>query len=233
MLVNRNWTFAALLAATACTQDIPDSGQGVGFGDYEQYQLERARQQQAIDTTGSPLVAPQVVSEEAIDQAIPSSDLAAAGIGTGASDAGAPLSAIDAPAPASGNPTLSDEQDFDAVSSRESIESDAERLAAAAAAREVAPVTDLPDRPANTGPNIVAYALSAPNVKGQEWYSRSFLSGQRRFERNCAGYNSPDAAQRDFLERGGPMRDPRGIDPDGDGFACGWDPAPFKLAAGN
>lgn len=243
MLVNRLSVLAAVVAVTACTQEIPDSGKGVGFGDYEQYQLERARQQSAQSTGGSPLIAPQAVSDEATTQAIPSSDLAAAGIGGGA-DLGAPLSAMGqqaaapTPAPAAtgvetNNPNLSDEQDFSAVTSRESIQSDAERLAAAAAAREVAPVTDLPDRPANTGPNIVVYALNAPNAKGQEWYSRSILSGQRRFERNCAGYNSPDAAQRDFLARGGPDRDPRGIDPDGDGFACGWDPAPFRLAAGN
>jgi hypothetical protein len=34
------------------------------------------------------------------------------------------------------------------------------------------------------------------------------------------------------LARGGPDKDPRGLDPDGDGFACGWDPAPFLLAEG-
>ncbi|NDH39999.1 MAG: hypothetical protein EBY45_06195 [Gammaproteobacteria bacterium] len=29
-----------------------------------------------------------------------------------------------------------------------------------------------------------------------------------------------------------PERDPMGLDPDGDGFACGWDPEPFRLAFG-
>ncbi len=88
----------------------------------------------------------------------------------------------------------------------------------------------MPERHGDIGPNIVEYALHAPNVKGQEWYSRFRLSGQARFQRNCAKYTSPDAAQRDFLARGGPERDVLGIDPDGDGFACGWDPAPFLLA---
>ena len=32
------------------------------------------------------------------------------------------------------------------------------------------------------------------------------------------------------LPCGGPERDPRGLDPDGDGFACDWDPAPFRAA---
>uniref|UniRef100_UPI0040484BDC hypothetical protein n=1 Tax=Yoonia sp. TaxID=2212373 RepID=UPI0040484BDC len=80
--------------------------------------------------------------------------------------------------------------------------------------------------------NIIGYALNAPNVKGQEWYSRSLFSGQGRFERNCQKYASADAAQIDFLAAGGPERDRKGIDPDGDGFACGWDPAPFLSVAG-
>ena len=128
---------------------------------------------------------------------------------------------------------ISDEQDFDAVSARESIESDAARLAQAAAEYQVVAPTALPDTPQQTGPNIVQYALSAPNRLGQEYYSRFALSGQGRFLRNCAAYRNPDEAQRDFLARGGPDRDPRGIDPDGDGFACAWDPAPFLLAVGN
>lgn len=136
------------------------------------------------------------------------------------------------PAPGGAGGGISDEQDFDAVASRESIESDAARLAQAAAAYQVVLPTALPSAPQDAGPNIVEYALNAPNRLGQEWYSRFALSGQGRFERNCASYRSPDEAQRDFLSRGGPDRDPRGIDPDGDGFACGWDPAPFLLAVG-
>lgn len=244
MLVKSGWVLIGGLALAACTAPIPDSGAGVGFGDYDQYLEDQQRREAAVSGTASPLPPPQALSDEPTStNAIPTSELAAAGIGT-SPETGAPLTAvaprspgIDAtptnPAPgATSNPELSDEQDFSAVSSRESIESDAQRLAAAAAARQEAEVTALPSRPGATGPNIVAYALSAPNALGQEWYSRSLLSGQGRFERNCAGYNTPDAAQRDFLARGGPDRDPRGIDPDGDGFACGWDPAPFRLVAG-
>jgi hypothetical protein len=188
---------------------------------------------------------------------IPQSDLAAAGIGVApvtTAPLGAPLSATSltngqdpgrstgvqaspgnaAPALVTGSTSagISDEQDFDAVASRESIESDAARRAEQAAQYQVIQPTALPDAPASTGPNIVAYALAAPNRVGQEWYSRFMLSGQGRFERNCASYRSPDEAQRDFLINGGPERDPRGVDPDGDGFACGWDPAPFLAAVG-
>ncbi len=251
MFVKGTWVLAALVVVSACTREIPDSGAGVGFGTADDFLETQARQQAAVSGTSAPLPPAQAISDESTTQAIPTSELTAAGIGSETS-VGAPLSAIQPrtsgleaspsnPAPElsgtptavpSSNPALSDEQDFSAVSSRESIESDAERRAAASAVRQEAEVTALPTRTGDTGPNIVAYALNAPNQLGQEWYSRSILSGQNRFQRNCASYNTPDAAQRDFLARGGPDRDPRGIDPDGDGFACGWDPAPFRLAAG-
>ena len=235
-----------------CATEPPASNRGVGFSDPVSFEAERLRREQQLAGSGSTTFAPpQAVATAplgapvgAVPQggAIPASDLAAAGIGA-ARPVGEPLSALSpaaagvpaTPAAAAAdvnNPGLSDEQDFSAVSSRESIESDAQRRAAQAAQRQVIAPTALPDRPADTGPNIVAYALNAPNRKGQEWYSRFMFSGQGRFERNCAGFNTPDEAQREFLRRGGPERDPLGIDPDGDGFACGWDPAPFLLAAG-
>ena len=103
------------------------------------------------------------------------------GIGQAAPN-GAPMSAmkpsasvVAAAAPASNNGAISDEQEFSAVSGRESIESDAQRRATQAAAREQIQPTALPTRPADTGPNIVDYALNAPNQMGQEWYSRSIF----------------------------------------------------------
>lgn len=220
------------LTVAACAPTPPEgNARGVGFGDPIEFERQRIAREQAL--TRSELTAGGAPGQTSV---IPSSDLAAAGIGqTGAQNAqpiGAPLSAIQPQAPGTNNPSISDENDFGAVTSRETIESDAQRLARIAAARQEVQPTALPTRPAATGPNIVEYALSAPNRKGQEWYSRSLLSGQARFQRNCAKYNTPDEAQRDFLTRGGPNRDPLGIDPDGDGFACGWDPAPFLLAAG-
>lgn len=229
---------AVMVALGACSPEVPNSG--VGFDDYATYEQQRAQREAALNGSAStPFTAPAPVTTGGIS----STELAQAGIGGGL---GAPLSALD-PARTQGlqaapgnaaptianNPGISDEQDFSAVSSRETIESDAQRRAQQAAAMVTVQPGALPTRPSDTGPNIVQYALSAPNVKGQEWYSRSLLSGQSRFQRNCAKYNTPDSAQRDFLARGGPDRDPRGIDPDGDGFACGWDPAPFKLSASN
>lgn len=180
---------------------------------------------------------------------VSSADLAAAGIGTApvattpiasgtepygstALPGSEPLQRQGVEATPVNNGSGLSQNDFETISSRESIESDAQRQAALASQYSVVQPTALPTRDGGEGPNIVDYALSAPNRRGQEWYSRSVVRLPGQFERNCAAYNSPDAAQRDFLARGGPERDPRGIDPDGDGFACGWDPAPFVAAAG-
>ena len=54
-----------------------------------------------------------------------------------------------------------------------------------------------------------------------------------RTQRGCAVYRSPDQAQIDFRASGGPQRDRKGLDPDGDGYACAWDPAPFRAAVRN
>ncbi len=129
------------------------------------------------------------------------------------------------------NPGISDEQDFGAVAERESIQSDRERLEAQREAYRVIPPEPIA-RPGDTGPNIVAYAINTTNGVGEQVYSRSGFNAQNRFLRNCAKYPSSDLAQRDFLERGGPQRDRLGLDPDGDGFACYWDPAPFRSARG-
>ncbi|MCO4847098.1 MAG: hypothetical protein KC448_03895 [Yoonia sp.] len=221
----------------ACTPPVPASNAGPGFKSATDFAMERARRDAALAASGSTTF---TASTPVQTGGIGSSDLAAAGIGQ-AAPIGAPLSAMTqtvdvaatAPALAANNGAISDEQDFDAVANRESIASDAQRRAAQAAVREQVQPTTLPTRPANTGPNIVEYALNAPNRMGQEWYSRSIFATQGRFQRNCVKYMSPDAAQRDFLASGGPDRDRKGLDPDGDGFACGWDPAPFLLAAGH
>lgn len=243
----------------ACSAPVPDSGVGVGLSEYSQFEIERARLEalggapaSSGVVTGQPIVPPNagaVVPGETSEPTISSGDLALAGIGAPlvAPGAGGTSDNTDInrtqgvqASPANAAPVeiestgISDEQDFDAVASRESIESDAERLARQREAYQVIQPTALPERDEQVGPNIVEYALNAPNRRGQEWYSRSLLviDPQGKFRRNCATFRSPDAAQREFLARGGPDRDPLGIDPDGDGFACGWDPAPFLIAVG-
>jgi hypothetical protein len=219
----------ALVALAACVQDIPDSGAGVGFGDYDAYQEQLARQEAALAQAS-------LSDQTASTGTISSDELAALGIGQSDEPTTTHSTTQAGSDPVQTEPVsnggISDEQDFSAVAERETIESDAARLAANAAQYQVAEVTALPVRDGGEGPNIVEYALAAPNKLGQPWYSRLQLFSQTRFETNCAKYNTPDDAQRDFLLRGGPERDPMGLDPDGDGFACGWDPEPFRLASG-
>lgn len=208
----------AVLALAACEPTVPDSGAGVGFGDYEDYaysQIERDRVLQ-----GQAPLAPgdRVIGQETL--ANTDSRVAAAPA------TGQPLSAL------TNNPGISDEQDFQAVSARESIESDAARLARLRQEYEVIAPEPLPTRPGGSGPNIVEYALSTTNSVGQTLYRRSGFNADSRFQRACARYATADEAQRDFLARGGPENDRMGVDPDGDGFACFWDPRPFRAARG-
>lgn len=132
-----------------------------------------------------------------------------------------------------GNPGLSDENDFQAVSSRESIQSDAERLAQASAARQVVEPTALPSRSGDAQPNVVSYALQTSHAPGTRIYTRTGLNLSARAQRNCATYASADQAQIDFLSNGGPRRDRKSLDPDGDGYACNWDPRPYRSAVQN
>jgi len=122
---------------------------------------------------------------------------------------------------------LSDENDFEAVSERQSIESDAERVEKNRALYVLIEPTSLPRRPGSNVPSIVEYAIKTTNPVGTQLYSRPFAS-KTRFDWNCAKYSSQSAAQEAFLVWGGPRVDPKGIDPDGDGFACYWDPKPFR-----
>ena len=247
------------VALAACgPQQIPDSGQGVGFNDYGLYELERAEREVELRggtpfptaaPTPAAIVPPNVQTalsppvsnvSPPVSNGVSTSDLAAAGINTNPSRtpstgtiAGTSAPTAVAPAPLEGNSEISDEQSFNAVSSRESIESDAQRRERQAAAYQLIEVTSLPSRNGTSEPNIVQYALQAPNNRGESVFTRSGFARENKFIRNCAQYRTPDDAQRDFISRGGPQRDRLGIDPDGDGFACGWDPQAFRALAGN
>lgn len=76
-------------------------------------------------------------------------------------------------------------------------------------------------------PVLVRYAHQEAQAPGTRKYRRSGGS-ESAAARACRGYASADAAQTAFIAAGGPVIDPRGLDPDGDGFVCGWDPRPFR-----
>ena len=145
---------------------------------------------------------------------------------TGPADGGQALSGP-ADASVADDDELSNEQDFEAVSSRETIESDAQRLQAQEAERQEFAPTPVPER---TGvSNVALFALQTTHDVGTEVYQRVqlfvFEAGVRS---RCAEYADSEAAQQAFLDAGGPEKDELRIDPDGDGFVCGWDPNIYR-----
>lgn len=247
-------SLAALVALAACAPAPYEQVQGgVGFGDYSDYMSRRSAE--AAASAGAGLVAQQPIVPPPVDPNAPpsSTELAAAGISGAAALPQAPVpapmpvpqpgitpqAAAPAPLPAP-NPTpapvpagaskpsaISDEQDFAAVAARESIESDKARIEQNRAQYVQVQPGALPERPAGDSSVIVQYAINAQNRLGQSVYSRTGLSLSSH-ERACSRYSSPEAAQEAFLKSGGPQRDPKNLDPDGDGFACAWDPTPFQ-----
>ncbi|MTJ03657.1 MAG: hypothetical protein FH759_03030 [Sediminimonas qiaohouensis] len=254
---------AAIAALAGCTPSVPDSGAGVGFGDYDSYAQQQAAreaqlsgQQQAGASaaplpqsggqTGAPLsatgqaMAPLPDDEQGTaqdggqEEADPVEQLAA--------DTAAALNSGEEPLQADpNNPPpeavnemgISQENDFEDVAGLRSIDDDADRIARNRQEYELVQPEALPPREGKEGPNIVAYALRTTNPVGTPLYNRMTLfDTEGRMQRNCRKYPSADQAQIDFLERGGPERDRLGLDPDGDGFACDWDPAPFRSARG-
>lgn len=224
----------ALAGLSACAPVTPDYGTS-NAANSTQAQLQRdaalsSNPFELPDAGGDPLGTPLPGSAEAtaaetarvLEQTRPGTTTSTAAVPTVSGAASAPVD----------NPGISDENNFDAVAERQTIESDAERIANNAAQYEVVQPEALPTRSGDAQPNIVAFALDTSHPKGQSVYARAGFGGESRAERNCASYASPDLAQIDFLGRGGPVRDRRGLDPDGDGYACSWDPAPFRKASG-
>jgi len=232
---------ASLLLA-ACTPTTTDTGAGVGFQDYNSYIRGAAP---AAPAPSAPVTVPPpggfdpAAAAAAIDRAqgtaapaavTPAPLPPAAGDSAVRPRGGAPAGIKEESGEMVHNNTgISDEQDFGAVSSRETIESDKERIERNRAEYVVVQPKDLPQRPGDTGPNIVEFALATTHAPGVQMYKRSGL-GIRDANAACGKFASPDQAQQEFLAKGGPDRDRMGVDPDGDGFACAWDPRPFRTA---
>ncbi len=220
----------------ACGPAVPDSGAGVGFQDYDSYLRERS----------APAPAPAPAPSAGFDASAASAALDRA---SGVMAAPAPAPVVSGGTRPRGNApagikeesgemvhatgddhvAISDENDFKAVSSRETIASDKDRIERNKAAYVVDQPAPVPERAGSTGPNIVEYALSTSNVPGTPIYKRGGLMKKDPLV-VCAKYASPDLAQQAFLAAGGPQKDRLGVDPDGDGFACDWDPRPFRAA---
>lgn len=201
------WVLAGLSVA-ACDPGVPNSAAGVGFGDYTEYALRREAELRGM--TPNQTVAPTQPAQPILPPTSPQT-LAP----------GAPLSAIE-PQPA--------------TAAQGSIGADALAALRATAPAQTAPSVAPRAAPAqatqvngSAGPNLAAYALSVSHQPGQSVYPRGGIA-LTSTEKACAKYVSPDLAQMAFLEAGGPQKDRKNLDPDGDGFVCGWDPRPFRAA---
>lgn len=244
------------LFLSACTPAVPDSGAGVGFTDYNTYIRGAQPAPAPVVTQPAGTFTPSVAAA-AIDRAagVPATAPAPAptyqppaprpaapaatyqpaptqpGIAhTGTIDCGVPEGIAQTTTEMDNIPQpVSDEQDFEAVKTRETIESDKRRIECNRAKYQIDQPGAVPQRQGDNGPNIAQYALSTSHAPGTQVYKRSGLNLSNP-QRACAKFPSPDKAQEEFLRAGGPQRDRKGLDPDGDGFACDWDPRPFRAA---
>ena len=239
---------SAFGALAACQPALPESGagalgQGVGFdtSDSARAQLDAPLTVQSQTLRSSDQQNQAVTSEtaqvaatvNAQTSSIANDTLAALGNDVARTSVEAGRQVVNAspsnPAPvAVNNAGISDENDFGAVSGRHSIESDKARIAENRAQYAVVQPTALPSRSGSNQLNVVAYALETQHPRGTQVHRRLGFASVARTQRNCAKYNSADDAQLEFLTRGGPTRDRLALDPDGDGYACDWNPAKYR-----
>lgn len=228
-----------LAALAACSPPVPDSAEGVGFDNYDTYLAERQARERALMESRQNVRPPTAETQAKAAASAPAAQPQAPVVQQQQPQAQPKPKPATAPQPQNAsqptvsgadNPGISDEQDFSAVSSRETIESDRERLKRNREQYKQFEPTEVPKRAADGRPNIVEFALQTNNAPGQAIYRRSGFRSASSNERHCAKYGSADIAQEAFLANGGPTRDRENLDPDGDGFACGWDPRPFRNA---
>ncbi len=220
---------AGSVTLAACAPEVPDSRPGVGFDNYATYEAQREAALnggqrlpgagQAVPAGMVPVQANQNgFSTERLASAINAADPQGANMTPAVPMLGQvigdPLSALGtAPATIAG-PAVEVTPQFAAPIT--------------AAPNAVAPA-NLPSTNKDGSANIVQYALSTTNPVGTSAYPRSGLKLANP-EAACKKFASSDQAQQAFLSAGGPAEDSKGLDPDGDGFACGWNPAPFRAA---
>ena len=75
--------------------------------------------------------------------------------------------------------------------------------------------------------NVAKFARDTKNKIGEKIYTRLGSSIYDNWS-ECSKFKTKDEAQRKFLEKGGPYKDRFNLDPDGDGFACEWDPIIYR-----
>ena len=221
-----------LVSACAAPETSAPAG-GVGFQNYSEYQRRQAAAAEAryyspnpVQTVQGPLQNPAVPFPSAQTGAPTAAELAQAGVGgatalaqtqAAAAQQTAPLAqttaalpaSVPSAAPAVDNTGISDEQEFSAVASRETIESDKERIQQNKAQYQQIEPGALPARAgSNNAAAIVEYAIKAPNRLGEAIYGRSSLALSNH-NRACGRYTTPEEAQAAFLKSGGAAARPQ------------------------
>lgn len=226
------WLLAPALAALcACSSPVPDSAAGVGFGDYQAYLASmKAGDAAAVEAHAhASAIGGEPVQTAALPAAAPvsTSELASAGIGATSQQTAAVITPAAEPVV---TPTATaapiETSAWESEPPLNTVENLRDTAANAPAAAPAATGAAL-ERPTDLGPNLAAFALATNHAVGQPVYGRVFPS-RGRAQRTCSKYPSPDRAQIAFLSAGGPNRDLYGMDPDGDGFVCGWNPDTFR-----
>ncbi|QHQ34029.1 hypothetical protein [Algicella marina] len=76
--------------------------------------------------------------------------------------------------------------------------------------------------------NVAKFARETTHPKGTKVYNRPAFRDRVQSASVCRRFSSDDDAQRQFLANGGPTTDRFNLDPDGDGFACRFDPETYR-----
>ncbi|MEM8869185.1 MAG: hypothetical protein AAGB10_13115 [Pseudomonadota bacterium] len=76
--------------------------------------------------------------------------------------------------------------------------------------------------------NVVAFARQTTHPVGTRTYNRPAFRDRLQSASVCRRFGNEDEAQRQFLANGGPNTDRFNLDPDGDGFACKFDPEKYR-----
>jgi hypothetical protein len=192
---------ALALAACGTGRAPNDVSEGVGFSDYQSYQARQTALRTAPPATVRP---PADVAAEPF----------------------APAPGVTAAAPPTPTRGIADL----AAAAIAEAETGATGLPPVAPGGDDFTAPPLPEGMAVLGANVVAFALSTSHPVGQRVWSR-FPLRLGRPEVRCQDFRTTDLAQDWFLENEGPERDRAGLDPDGDGFACNWDPERYRAQA--
>lgn len=154
-------------------------------------------------------------------------EISATPTGTGAVPAGA--GRLPANAGATGNVTFLDPNNIGAIAAGAIAEAEG------AAAGESGVFDNMQQQqasdvlPAPLIPRVASFALRTTHLPGQQQWRRNPF--RRSGTDLCSQFPNRDLAQDRFLAEGGPERDPLGLDPDGDGFVCGFDPSQLRAEA--